>query len=48
MFSEDYKRDVCLDNLDVGLDWNALIIIVKTLIVELVLAVISYFVVVFV
>ena len=26
MFSEDYKRGVCLDDLDVGLDWNALII----------------------
>ena len=25
MFSEDYKRGVCLDDLDVGLDWNALI-----------------------
>ena len=24
MFSEDYKRGVCLDDLDVGLDWNAL------------------------
>jgi len=22
---EDYKRGVCLDNLDVGLDWSALI-----------------------
>ena len=26
MFSEYYKRGVCLDDLDVGLDWNALII----------------------
>ena len=25
MFSEDYKRGICLDDLDVGLDWNALI-----------------------
>ena len=25
MFSEDYKRGVCLDDLDVGLDWNTLI-----------------------
>ena len=25
MFSEDYKRGVCLDDFDVGLDWNALI-----------------------
>ena len=25
MFSEDYKRGVFLDDLDVGLDWNALI-----------------------
>ena len=25
MFSEDYKRGVCLDDLDVGLDWKALI-----------------------
>ena len=24
MFSEDYKRGVCLDDLNVGLDWNAL------------------------
>ena len=29
MFSEDYKRGVCLDDLDVGLDWNALIIILR-------------------
>jgi len=28
MFSEDYKRGVCLDDLDVGLDWNVLIIII--------------------
>ena len=26
MFSEDYRRGVCLNDLDVGLDWNALII----------------------
>ena len=25
MFSEDYRRGVCLDGLDVGLNWNALI-----------------------
>jgi len=25
MFSEDLKRGVCLDDLDFGLDWNALI-----------------------
>ena len=25
MFYEDYKRGCCLDDLDVGLDWNALI-----------------------
>ena len=25
MFSEDYRRGVCLDDQDVGLDWNALI-----------------------
>ena len=48
MFFEDYKRGVCFDNLDVGLDWNTLIIVVKTIIVELVLAVIFYFVVVFI
>ena len=28
MFSEDYKRGVCLDDLDVGLDWNALIMLI--------------------
>ena len=26
MFSEGYKSGVCLDDFDVGLDWNALII----------------------
>ena len=25
MFSEDYKKGVCLDDLDVGLDWNTMI-----------------------
>ena len=30
MFSEDYRRSVCLDDQDVGLDWNALLLLLRT------------------